>query len=1418
MYKVVFKERLIINMRKKINFISPLCVTIFLIVAFAWMLRSYSEQFEEVKLAYSEKRAVNLEKGFDVGVLSNILYVQNYADNKEDADFFANFIADKFNKGKELKSLNELTFWTWQVPHDSCTTIGLKEKCEKLKRDKLGLTEEVIHLYSDSTICNSEVTLGGKTDSKICVKVQQNGKKGKACEGVVVRLCEHGIDSIGNPYSLDLAYIKTDKDGIGKFCGLDTEKSYSVLPIKDGFEYGNSKGTISGSLKTEKNRRKNSLEYIFYQRKFKVRMFDISTMLRIKNDGFLTIRTPDEFQRLVTHWGLGILVLWLLLWCLTKSEKGKKLICVLYLLSCLGIMNLFSINNPLIENILASGVTGMAMWVCLGIVFMIGLQFINPIAWYQKKRKYTSILTTKLSKGWPFLALTFIILFIQIFFPGRSVGGAKVNISLGPVSFQPSEIVRCLMVGFLAAYFCEKGNSIRDYSQDGNWKLFGRKLLYMLIFLLVLLLMMGLYIGIIKDSGPALVIILTTIIMYSFIKSKKINNHNSKDNRSDIKMLLIGVASFVFTLFLGHWLDIMYLLGVTWFLIWILYGIKKNKQIFESAILFNAIIFVFLFIGDLGVLDNLTTRSEMCTNTWGTLPIDGKAAKAGVNSQVADGLWGLATGGFWGQGPGQGTPRFIPAYHTDMILESIGLQYGVVGILIILVLYALLLRETIAIGKESGNDFTFFLCVGIAVITAVQFVLISLGSTGLIPLTGITVPFFSKGGTSLLMNLIAYGVVLSISEHPNKKAGVEKINKETIESYKESNTILHNIYVTISVFIAIVFFYYSSLKRNDVLIRPYYEYDKDGMPSLKYNPRIVQIEEEMQFGDIYDRNGILLATCDKNKLSNYTENYKKLGLECNTDKYQRRYYPFDRHLFFMIGDRNRGLCSEYAGYAAESRHISELRGYDNKKYDKKKNPIVLQLTTDKYRPERFCPNNNKNEVKIQLRDYSELLPYLKGGMNSNKVKRYNKKEGFFWELKPKDVQLTVDARLQTLLQQRMEKYIENKIDYIVGPNRRNYKNRVRASVVVLDAHDGDLLASANYPLPDYDVLKDDDKYGKYNSNHRDKSWKTYSDRDMGLLTTTPPGSTAKVMSALAGLQKLGKKAANERFKVYKEEKVGIEPPKGNEAVVDMEQAIVESSNCYFINLVNKYNLYPNLSDIYYSVGAYFNGSPSYTFNTSIKKQDDLWKNQVTKDTYKSIEKYNQYIESRIPHGQNKNLKKLQDRCWLMTWGQGDLSATPLTMARVASIVANGGAMPDTRYVVDDSKPNMLQIVSNKDAVAVLKKYMQKEASVKKGERYYHHNPIKMQNVGGKTGTAEREVDIKKVKNKFVGERINDGWYMCFVDEANVCQKKLGKKDEKTKKTSLAIVVRIEYARGSGAAVNFLNDVVVDILQELGYIE
>src|SRR5918996_937982 len=132
--------------------------------------------------------------------------------------------------------------------------------------------------------------------------------------------------------------------------------------------------------------------------------------------------------------------------------------------------------------------------------------------------------------------------------------------------------------------------------------------------------------------------------------------------------------------------------------------------------------------------------------------------------QLAQSLFALATGGLFGTGLGQGLPGDIPAAHTDFIFSVIGEELGLLGTSAILLCFMLLVARGLRIAMTARSDFGQLLAAGLTTILGVQTFIILAGVTRLLPLTGITLPFMSYGGSSLLSNFILIALLVRISD------------------------------------------------------------------------------------------------------------------------------------------------------------------------------------------------------------------------------------------------------------------------------------------------------------------------------------------------------------------------------------------------------------------------------------------------------------------------------------------------------------------------------------------------------------------------------------------------------------------------------------------------------------------------------
>lgn len=170
---------------------------------------------------------------------------------------------------------------------------------------------------------------------------------------------------------------------------------------------------------------------------------------------------------------------------------------------------------------------------------------------------------------------------------------------------------------------------------------------------------------------------------------------------------------------------------------------------------------IFFLVGMVGAYyasssgSTIHIRFEAWTNPW--------ADPGGRGYQILNGLFALGSGGLTGQGLGRGYPELIPEAGTDMIFPVIGEEMGLLGALALLLTYLLVAVRSFAIGLRSRHQFGMLLATCLAVVFALQTLIIAGGALRLIPLTGITMPFVSYGGTSVVVNFIALGLLLALS-------------------------------------------------------------------------------------------------------------------------------------------------------------------------------------------------------------------------------------------------------------------------------------------------------------------------------------------------------------------------------------------------------------------------------------------------------------------------------------------------------------------------------------------------------------------------------------------------------------------------------------------------------------------------------
>jgi cell division protein FtsW (lipid II flippase) len=157
---------------------------------------------------------------------------------------------------------------------------------------------------------------------------------------------------------------------------------------------------------------------------------------------------------------------------------------------------------------------------------------------------------------------------------------------------------------------------------------------------------------------------------------------------------------------------------------------------------------------------HVKTRVAMWLNPW--------SDALGKGYQLVQALTAIASGGLFGVGLGMGQSRVIPAYSTDFIFAVLCEQFGILFGLCVLALYGVIVLRGIALSMRAQDAFHALLALGIALMIGLQTFTIIGGVIKLIPLTGITLPFVSYGGTSLVASMGMIGMLCGVAAMEGK--------------------------------------------------------------------------------------------------------------------------------------------------------------------------------------------------------------------------------------------------------------------------------------------------------------------------------------------------------------------------------------------------------------------------------------------------------------------------------------------------------------------------------------------------------------------------------------------------------------------------------------------------------------------------
>lgn len=330
-----------------------------------------------------------------------------------------------------------------------------------------------------------------------------------------------------------------------------------------------------------------------------------------------------------------------------------------------------------------------ALWIALGVVVYAILSVMDL-----RFLRRTPVLITAFG-----VVLVLLVLLLLIAAP---VQGAQSWFNLGPVSFQPADLVKLVLIALLAKYLSRRHTEMANIRH---------------------ILVSGIYVGV----PTALILV-----------------------QPDLGTAVILCA--------------------VWFGMVLISGIPKRHLV--AFFLLGIVAGLTLWFG--GLQEYQRTRILAFINPASDIQGSGYNA---YQATVA-----VGSGEWFGKGIGYGTQsklRFLPEYQTDFIFAAYAEEWGFIGVILVLLLYGLLLARLLEIARTAATNFDAFFTIGVVIVFTAHIAIHAGINVGLLPVTGTTIPFMSYGGSHLLMEFVALGIVASLSAY-GRTAAKEQAHQEFV--------------------------------------------------------------------------------------------------------------------------------------------------------------------------------------------------------------------------------------------------------------------------------------------------------------------------------------------------------------------------------------------------------------------------------------------------------------------------------------------------------------------------------------------------------------------------------------------------------------------------------------------------------------
>ncbi|HZT41376.1 MAG TPA: FtsW/RodA/SpoVE family cell cycle protein, partial [Chthonomonadaceae bacterium] len=463
-----------------------------------------------------------------------------------------------------------------------------------------------------------------------------------------------------------------------------------------------------------------------------------------------------------------------------------------------------------------------------------------------------------------------VALVAALFVFGSGPEGVKLNL----FHFQPVEIIKVMLVFFLAGYLADRADLIADVSRPFRRpppepagaersrasRVAGRRG------------MVALSLPRAQDLGPVAIMFAFTLILFYVIK--------------DLGPGLLMFATFVALLFLTTGRAGFAFLGLALLLLGGVLGYVAHVGVFP-------------------------VRMDMWLHPFANSHPNGM--------QLGQAYWAMASGGAEGSGLGLGMPGLVPRAGSDLAFVSWVEETGLLGAWLVLTVFVVLVWRGLRIALRAGNSFDRALAFGLTALLGLQTLLIVAGVTGVVPLTGIALPFLSYGNSALVADFAILGLLRGISASGTAEPLVPRVEVARATRW-------FGLAFALALLGGIGLFKLGPLEllhADEIATRSIVTPDADKVARPHPNPRLLAIADQIERGSIYDRNGRVLATSRSSEIAALVS---QNGAQQRLIASRGRYYPFGPALAHLVGYLD---PADGGPYGLEKSYDADLRGYQH---------------------------------------------------------------------------------------------------------------------------------------------------------------------------------------------------------------------------------------------------------------------------------------------------------------------------------------------------------------------------------------------------------------------------------------------------------------------------------------------------------